>query len=82
MKAYLAIIIILTFPLICAAETSPLPESVRIGKYPKANVPFDLDSLKTQWQRRISAIKKNGEIPIIDIESSFNTGKVNAKDYA
>ncbi len=82
MKAHLAIIITLTFPLICIADYSPLPESVRIGKYQKANVPFDLDSLKSEWKRRISAIKKRGVVPIIDFESSFNTGKVNAKDYA
>jgi len=27
-------------------------------------------------------IKEDGRLPIIDIESSFNPGKVNAQDYA
>lgn len=45
-------------------------------------MPFDLDHLKTVWIKRIITIKHDGELPIIDIESSFNPGGVNAEDYA
>ena len=65
-----------------ANEYSPLPESGRIGRHPKAAVPFDLDKLKVKWRQRISAIKENGVLPIIDIESSFNPGKLDAAEYA
>ena len=33
---------------------------------------FDLDRLKTGYLRRLTAIKKAGELPVIDIESSYN----------
>jgi len=65
-----------------AAEYSPLPDSVAIGKAAKASVPFDIDSLKSGWRERINAIKADGVLPIIDIESSFNPGSVDAQDYA
>ncbi|TSA54051.1 MAG: hypothetical protein D4R45_04590 [Planctomycetaceae bacterium] len=82
MKAFVTIFIILILSPICAAEYSPTPDSVQIGKHSKADVPFDLVYLKSLWKKRILAIKKNGQLPIIDIESSFDAGKVNAKDYA
>ena len=82
MKALITTGLILIFTTIYAAEYSPTPDSVQIGKYPKADVPFDLAHLKSLWKKRILVIKGNGLLPIIDIESSFNPGKVNAKDYA
>jgi hypothetical protein len=65
-----------------AAEYSPLPESGKIGKHPKADVPFALADLKLRWRQRITAMRQDGVLPIIDIESSFNPGKVDAKRYA
>ena len=59
-----------------------MPDSILIGKHPKVEVPFDLEYLKALWKKRILAIKESGKLPIIDIESSFNPGGVNAKDYA
>ena len=39
---------------------------------PLAGVPFDIGSLKRNWRSRIEAIRSSGELPIIDIESSFD----------
>jgi hypothetical protein len=82
MKTLIVILAVLSFSTVCAAEYGALPGSVRIGKHPKADVPFDLDYLKSIWKERISAIKEDGKLPIIDIESSFNPGGVDAKKYA
>lgn len=82
MKILMTVVAVLSFSIVYAAEYSPVPDSVSIGKQPKANVPFDLEHLKSVWQKRISAIKADGKLPIIDIESSFNPEGVNAKDYA
>ena len=82
MKAFVTIFIILIFSPIYAAEYSPIPDSVQIGKHPEADVPFDLVYLKSLWKKRILAIREKGKLPIIDIESSFNPAKVNAKKYA
>jgi len=65
-----------------AAGYSTLPEPVKIGQHPKASVPFALDDLKARWRQRISAMRQAGVLPIIDIESSFNPGKVDAQRYA
>lgn len=82
MKTVITIMAIVAINTLLAAEYSPMPESVRIGKHPKADVPFDLDELKSIWRKRIVAIKQDGKLPIIDIESSFNPGAVNALSYA
>lgn len=82
MKFLIAILAILTFSSVYAAEYSARPGSFTIGQHPKADVPFDLDRLKSLWKKRILAIQADGQLPIIDIESSFNPGGVNAADYA
>ena len=82
MKVLLTVFALLIASPNFAAEFSPLPESIRIGKHPKADVPFDLDILKPLWKKRILAIIEDGQLPIIDIESSFSPGKVDAKKYA
>ena len=82
MKVLLALSIILVFTPVYAADYCPLPESMRVTENPKADVPFDLDTLKSIWRQRIATVLKAGKLPIIDIESSFSTGKVNAADYA
>lgn len=82
MKVLIAILAALNFSSAHAIEYSPTPDSIRIGKHTKADIPFDLDYLKPVWNKRILAIRKEGKLPIIDIESSFNPGDVNAEDYA
>ena len=82
MRIIIAILAVLSFSAVYAAEYSALPDSVRIGKHPKTDVPFDLDYLKPVWKKRISAFKEDGKLPIIDIESSFNPGVVDARKYA
>jgi len=82
MKILLAILAVLNFSAVYAADYSALPDPVRIGQHTEADVPFDLDYLKSVWKKRILAIKKDGKLPIIDIESSFNPGVLNAEYYA
>ena len=53
-----------------------MPNSAGIGKHPKTDIPFDLAHRKPIWKKRLLAIKKDGQLPSIDIESSFNSGKV------
>lgn len=65
-----------------AQESCPLPASVNIGEPPKADVPFDIEALKLKWRSRIAAVKASGKLPVIDIESSFNAGRLNARDFA
>ena len=76
MRILFAILAGLSLSVVCSAEYSAVPDSVLIGNHPKAAVPFDLDSLKSDWKKRILAIKKDGRLPIIDIESSFGSGAV------
>lgn len=82
MRVIIIILSILSYSITYAIEYSPVPDSVKIGKQDQAKVPFDLDSLKFAWKQRILSITEDGKLPIIDIESSFNSGKVNAKKYA
>ena len=65
-----------------AAELGPVPESVEVNKYEKMATPFDIPSLKSRWRKRIEEIKASGQIPIIDIESSFNPKKLDPKNLA
>jgi hypothetical protein len=45
-------------------------------------LPFDIAALKTNWRKRIEAIKAKGVLPIIDIESSFNSDRLNIRQLA
>lgn len=47
-----------------------------------AGVPFDIEPLKRNWRRRIEAMRSSGELPIIDIESSFDPAGFNPSSYA
>ncbi len=58
---------------------SPLPPAVVIGKHDKASAPFDIAALKPAWRQRIETIKASGRLPIIDIESTFNTRAIDAR---
>ena len=60
MRIIIAIFAVLTFSPVYAVEYSPVPDSIRIGKHTKADVPFNLDYLKVLWKKRISAIKEDG----------------------
>lgn len=64
------------------AALGPLPanDSVHL-KAPKA-IPFDLAALKKNWRERIAAIKAAGMLPIIDIESSFNSNRLELQRFA
>jgi hypothetical protein len=42
---------------------------------------FDLGRLKTGYLRRLAAIKKNGDLPVIDIESSYNPLNIDLADF-
>jgi hypothetical protein len=48
---------------------------------PKA-IPFDLSALKKNWRERIAAIKAEGVLPIIDVESRFNSNKLDLRGLA
>jgi hypothetical protein len=64
------------------AELGPLPASDNAHiDAPKA-IPFDLTALKKNWRERIAAIKAKGMLPVIDIESSFNSNRLNLRRLA
>lgn len=66
-----------------SASISPVPSTSHIDKKTeKAKVPFDIDTLKTNWRTRIEAIRATGKIPIIDIESSYKGNGLNPKRFA
>jgi len=56
----------------CAAVADPEPD-VAAGRDAPTGMPFDIANLKINWKKRIDAIKTKGLLPIIDIESSFNS---------
>lgn len=63
--------LLLFLSLMFAAEFAPA--ATENGKPP---LPFDIPALKTKWRARIAAVRAAGQLPIIDMESSFNTGKL------
>ena len=64
------------------AELGPLPASDNAHiDAPKA-IPFDLAALKKNWRERITAIRAKGMLPVIDIESSFNSTKLDLRRFA
>jgi len=60
----------------------PIPEAVSVDKFPKLYVPFDLSALKVRWLQRIQSIKLSGQVPVIDIESSYGAGGLDVKQLA
>jgi len=82
MKTLFVLSFIVLFSSLYATEYSPLPDAVYVSDSSKEDIPFDLDYLKSLWKDRINAILEEGRLPIIDIESSFNPGKVDVQDYA
>lgn len=43
---------------------------------------FDLATLRKGWETRLHAIAATGTVPIIDIESSYNPGKIDLASFA
>lgn len=82
LKYGLIISLVIMASSVHAMEYTPLPKSGAIGKHAKVSVPFDLVHLKQLWKKRLLTIQKAGTLPIIDIESSFNPGRMDARDYA
>jgi hypothetical protein len=82
----LLIITVLLFSGLAAgsagAELGPLPaDGAAHLEAPKAT-PFDIPALRKNWRERIAAIKARGTLPIIDMESSFNSQKLDLKRFA
>lgn len=44
--------------------------------------PFDVPALRKGWEARLRAIAAKGKVPIIDIESSYNPGKIDLARFA
>lgn len=61
------------------ADLGPLPADGTAHRNAPVVVPFDIAALKANWRKRIEAIKANGLLPIIDIESSFNSDRLNLR---
>ncbi|MDA8125767.1 MAG: amidohydrolase family protein [Deltaproteobacteria bacterium] len=64
------------------AELGPLPKSDEAHLDAPKAIPFDLPALKRNWRERIAAIKAQGTLPVIDIESSFNGNKLPLRQFA
>ena len=60
----------------------PVPEVATMAGGNQATVPFEIDALKRNWRSRIEGIRASGELPVIDIESSFDPGRFNPSLYA
>ncbi|EPR37564.1 amidohydrolase 2 [Desulfovibrio sp. X2] len=63
-------------------EFGPLPGDVGLDDAPLAPVPFDISALKAMWRKRIAAIKASGQVPIIDVESSYTPKKLDMPRFA
>ena len=64
------------------APLGPLPENNQGHLSAAVRIPFDLPALKANWRKRIEAIRASGTLPIIDIESSFNSKKLDLRSLA
>lgn len=51
------------------------------GKSWSAGQPFDLVSLRQGWLIHLKAVAASGKIPLIDIESSYNPGKLDVAEF-
>lgn len=60
---------------------SPIPKFNHIHDV-KVVQAFDIPTLKANWKSRIEVMRIEGDVPIIDVESSFNAQKFNPKEYA
>jgi Amidohydrolase len=57
--------------LAIAGDFSPIPTASRMTDVDKVAAPFDLATLKRNWRQRIAAMRAEGVMPIIDIESNL-----------
>ena len=60
-----------------AAGATFLPPAVAAQGFAR----FDLARLKDGYRRRIAAIRKMGDLPILDIESSYNPLTIDLPDF-
>ncbi len=84
---FAALTLILILFLVSAGTSSgaglgPLPASDKAHLDAPKAIPFDLASLKKNWRERIAAIKASGVLPVIDIESSFNSNRLDLRRFA
>ncbi len=70
-KTLLLLSLALFFRLAIAGDFSPIPSASRMTDVSKATVPFDLATLKSNWRQRITTMRAQGVVPIIDIESNL-----------
>jgi hypothetical protein len=61
------------------AEMGTVPVFSETTQAPKISVPFDIDTLKKNWQSRILAMREKGVVPLVDIESSYSPNKLDAQ---
>lgn len=69
-----------TWPVL-ASDISPLPSVTNMTGVTKADVPFDLTTLKRNWKQRILAMRAAGLMPLIDIESNLGE-EMDMQDFA
>lgn len=64
------------------ADMGPVPALSETTHAPKVSAPFDIGALKKNWRTRILAMRERGVMPLVDIESSYNPNKLDARDFA
>lgn len=78
-----SLVMFLTFFSLLLADTiSPLPSIESLKSSEKVDVPFQIETFKVLWLKRIQTMRAQGILPLTDIESSFNPGKFNLLTYA
>lgn len=78
----LLVALLLAGALAEADPPGPVPKAATLANGLMAAVPFEIEALKRNWRRRIEAMRSAGELPIIDIESSFDVSAFDPSDYA
>lgn len=80
-RALTALLLLSLIEPASGADPGPLPADGTAHRNAPAS-PFDIAALKTNWSERIEAIKATGTLPIIDIESSFNSEGLDIRQFA
>lgn len=81
-RALAALLLLSLAGLASGAELGQLPADGIAYRNAPVALPFDIAALKANWRKRIQAIKAKGILPIIDIESSFNTMKLDLRSLS
>lgn len=77
-----ALLLLCLAGLASCADVGPLPADGTAHRNAPLALPFDIAALKANWRKRVEAIRATGVLPIIDIESSFNSGRLNIRRLA